>query len=389
MQQPFDKYLFNNYNLYLENSIKTRRFKYKQYYQFIEKIKKKSNFDISVAGKSFEEREIFQIKLGIGKIKILLWSQMHGNESVATLAILDILNFFKEKNNEQTKILENCTLYFVPLLNPDGAELFQRRNAQCIDLNRDAIKQTAPESKILMKIIAQIKPDFGFNLHDQDLYYGVANTKKRTTLSFLAPAYNFKKEINESREKSMQVIISMYNMLQNYIPRQIAKYSDAYMPNAFGDNIQKKGTSTILIESGYFQNDTERQFVRKLNFISIIYAFFSIVTTNYSNNKISDYEKIPQNKKDAFFDYLLKNITLQRNNKKYTVDIGISRDKTNNEEFTDYKSNYYFYDIGDLSSYNGFKEINFDKKIINYNKNKIQKFARADWLIKELKIKNK
>ena len=37
------------------------------------------------------------------------------------------------------RILSALTLYVVPMLNPDGAERYQRRNAQNIDLNRDAL----------------------------------------------------------------------------------------------------------------------------------------------------------------------------------------------------------------------------------------------------------
>jgi len=378
--QEFNDFAIKNYNQFCENKITERRFKHKDLIPLIQKLE--SFFEIKKIGKSFENREIFRIKVGSGKTKILLWSQMHGNESVATLAILDILNFFK--NPDHQKLIQNISLYFIPMLNPDGAEKFKRRNAQDIDLNRDALRQSAPESRILLEQIAELKPDFGFNLHDQEIYYGVEKTSKNTNIAFLAPAYNYEKSINESRKKSMQVIVSMNNRLQKIIPNSVAKYSDAFMPNAFGDNIQKLGTSTILIESGYSKADTERQFIRKLNFISIIEALYSIENKFYMQENIDNYFQIPANRKDAFFDYLLKNVTIQKNNKKYKTDIGISRNKADREDFTDYEKDFLIWEIGDLSNYNGFEEIDLEGKIITDNEGKIMKMKKADFLLNKI-----
>ena len=38
------------------------------------------------------------------------------------------------------RLLETLTLDIVPMLNPDGAQRYQRRNAQGIDINRDALR---------------------------------------------------------------------------------------------------------------------------------------------------------------------------------------------------------------------------------------------------------
>jgi len=377
--------IFDNYQKYLEITILHRRFEHKD---LIIQLKKHiNNFEINEIGKSFENREILKLKIGEGKTQILLWSQMHGNEPTATLALLDIFNFL-ESNDEfdifRQTILKNCTLNFVPLLNPDGAKYFIRRNAQGIDLNRDAIRNSAPESLILKSQLYEIKPEFGFNLHDQELYYGVADTGKPTSMAFLTPSYNYEKEINTSRQNSMKVIVTMTDMLQKYIPNQIAKYSDAYMPNAFGDFIQKSGTSTILIESGYYQDDKERQFIRKLNFVSILQALYSIANKTFEQQKLENYQKIPMNNRDAFFDYLLKNVTIVKNNKSYIVDIGISRNKSDKESFTDYINEYVIWDIGDLSQFWGHKTIDFKhKELIDYE-NKIKKYNNADFILKNI-----
>lgn len=44
---------------------------------------------------------------------------------------------------------KGTTLHFLPVMNPDGAARFQRRNAQGIDVNRDARALASPEARAL------------------------------------------------------------------------------------------------------------------------------------------------------------------------------------------------------------------------------------------------
>ena len=225
----------------------------------IEKLKSEEGFRVKTLGKSIQGRSISMISIGNGATNILLWSQMHGDESTATMAIFDIFNYLK-KNKE---ILNNVTLHFIPMLNPDGAELFKRRNAIGIDINRDALRLQSPESRILKSARDSVQANFGFNLHDQSKYYNAERTNKPATISDLAPAYNYEKDINDIRGNAMKIIVQMNDILQNYVPGQVGRYSDEFEPRAFGDNIQKWGTRTILIESGGYPDDPEKQFILK------------------------------------------------------------------------------------------------------------------------------
>ena len=65
---------------------------------------------------------------------------MHGDEPSATPALLDLADTLLASDApEHRAILEGLTLLMVPMLNPDGAERYARRNAQAIDINRDAL----------------------------------------------------------------------------------------------------------------------------------------------------------------------------------------------------------------------------------------------------------
>ena len=55
--------------------------------------KHKTNFHISSVGSSVEGKKIISYSIGDGPIKILMWSQMHGNESTTTKALFDLFNF--------------------------------------------------------------------------------------------------------------------------------------------------------------------------------------------------------------------------------------------------------------------------------------------------------
>ncbi len=369
----FANQLFENYENYKESKLLNRRFKHKDILP-LTVTRNPDIFKITEIGKSFEEREIFMLKTGKGKRKILLWSQMHGNESTATKAFFDIFNFFENPGilqKEATEIINSCTLYFIPMLNPDGAERFQRRNAQGIDINRDALRLQSPEGHLLMQYRDIINPEFGFNLHDQDIWYSAGKTKFPATISFLAPAFDSGKTMNQSRKKSMQLIVKMTEALQNFIPDQIGRYSDDFMETAFGDNIQKKGTSTILIESGGFIGDIEKQVVRKLNFTAILQALYSVSKNNFEKKSVSDYESVPLNKKNILFDFILKDVAITKNDKTYTADIGIRSRSLPDKDI------YEIDDIGDLSQNFAYFEINLNHKQIN----DISIGQNADYLI--------
>src|SRR5690606_22243733 len=72
-----------------------------------------------VLGESAEGREIRRIRYGSGPVPVLLWSQMHGDESTATMALADILRFFHDQPDHPLarRIARGTALHIVPMLN--------------------------------------------------------------------------------------------------------------------------------------------------------------------------------------------------------------------------------------------------------------------------------
>ncbi len=351
-QKNISDKLFSNYENYKEEQITNRRFKHQDIQPLINDLRSDKAFKITNLGNSIEGRSIKMISIGKGKTNILLWSQMHGDESTATMAIFDIFNYLKKNKT----ILSNIKLHFIPMLNPDGAERFTRRNAIGIDLNRDAVQLQSPEAKILKAARDSLHANFGFNLHDQSKYYNAERTEKPATISYLAPAYNYEKTINTTRGNAMKIIVEMNRIIQQYAPGQVGRYSDDFEPRAFGDNIQKWGTSTILIESGGYPNDPEKQFIRKLNYVSILAAIHSISTGKYKNTSIKEYENIPRNDR-KLFDLKITNLNFPHLGQNYSVDLGIMQNEIENQKHTDFYYKGQIRDIGDLSIYYGYETL--------------------------------
>jgi len=357
------------YERYKEEAITHRRFKHKDIVPLIERRKKGNLFGVSQLGSSVEKREIYELSYGQGDRKVMLWSQMHGNESTATMSLFDIFNFLEGSNDGyesiRKEIKEKLNLRIIPMVNPDGADAFTRRNAYDIDLNRDAIQLTSPEAVILRKAREDFSPEFGFNLHDQQIYYNVERTPKPATISVLAPAFNYETDINDVRKRALQVIVGMNELLQQIIPGQVGKYDDGFEPRAFGDNFQRWGTSTILIESGGYPNDPDKQYIRELNFMIILNALYSIAQESYTEYDVADYFAIPDND-TKLMDVVLRNVTIKRDDLEYKVDLGIKRREIEGEE--SYYTESSISDIGDLSVFYGYDDIDVDGYVMKEGK---------------------
>ncbi|KAA6440417.1 peptidase M14 [Dyadobacter flavalbus] len=352
--------LYNAHETYKESTLTQRRFKQKDILPLIAKRQGNPLYIIEKAGDSFEGRSIQMITAGKGKKKVLLWTQMHGDEPTATMATFDILNFLEGKNDGfddfRKELLEKTTLYFVPMLNPDGAERYQRRTVQGIDMNRDAAARQTPEAVILKGLVDQLKPDFGFNLHDQSPRYSAGRSPKTAAISFLATSYDYELSINAVRERSMQLIVGMNKILQKYIPGQVARYSDDHEPRGFGDNVQKWGTTLVLIESGGYVGDPEKQYIRKLNFMAILSALDKIADNSLTKEKRDNYYDIPENGR-WLYDLVVRNAVVKQSGKSFTADLGINRNEVNYAN----ASKFFYYskieDFGDLHPQYGSQEI--------------------------------
>ncbi|PHR90609.1 MAG: peptidase M14 [Leeuwenhoekiella sp.] len=268
------------------------------------------DFRVEHLGKSVQKRSIEAVSWGNGPTKVLAWSQMHGNESTTTKAVFDLFNWLDQnKEDEVVKQLQNrLTLKVVPMLNPDGAEVYTRINANQIDLNRDAQDRSQPESRILHTLYSEFKPDLCLNLHGQRTIFGVGDPAKSATVSFLSPSQDELRTVTQSRKKGMAVIARLAQMLEEFIPGQIGRYDDGFNLNCVGDTLQQLNIPTILFEAGHFHEDYDREKTRAFMFLSLFCVLESVALQDWEENiNYKPYFSIPENKK-CFYDVIFRNL---------------------------------------------------------------------------------
>jgi hypothetical protein len=254
-------------------------------------------FQVEEAGRSAEGRSLRHVSWGDGGKRVLLWSQMHGDESTASMALADLFRFLGEHPDHPIvqRLRRHTSLHFLPVMNPDGAARFQRRNAQGVDVNRDARALATPEGRALHDLRERLQPDFGFNLHDQDVGTRAGDSDRGTAIALLAPAYNEAREVDAIRGRAIEVAVAIRAVLEPYIAGHIAKWDDTFNPRAFGDLTAAAGVSTILVESGGIEGDPQKQRLRKLNFLALVGALDAIATGAHAGLPRARYAELPEN----------------------------------------------------------------------------------------------
>lgn len=321
---------------------------------------RKLDLKVVEVGRSYANREIYQVEFGTGPIKVFLWSQMHGDEPTATSALIDMFTVLQKNRDKDwvKKIEAAVTIRAVPMLNPDGSEFYQRRNLQGIDINRDAANLQTPEANLLKKLRDEWSPHIGFNLHNQNGLTTAGRTNKQAAISFLVVYGDAAKTTSEGHERNKRLASGMVTAIQPYIPGHIGRYGDEWTPTAFGDNFSAWGTPVILIETGALHGRDE-MFLVKMNFIAIMTAMRSLADGSEKTYNPTTYETLPSNSSGLLYHYIFRNGSLIDRSQPESVktgDIAVNIDRRRAE----FVAPAYVRQVGTLSSNYGLSE--FDVK---------------------------
>jgi hypothetical protein len=96
-----------------------------QLYKELQKIEhaSKGKMTLEVAGTSNDGYPLYVAKFGENdpkKKRVLITSQIHGNEPLTTEAVVELMQKLSTGGNEVSKILDEVTIWFMPRINPDG-----------------------------------------------------------------------------------------------------------------------------------------------------------------------------------------------------------------------------------------------------------------------------
>lgn len=124
-------------------------------------------------GRSVGGREIVGVALhspravfGQGR-RLFVIARQHGNEVSGTEAVLALVRHLATSQGELERgTLENVTIVAVPMANPDGAERGRRANARGVDLNRDWLARSQPETAAIERAVRAWQPHALMDLHE-------------------------------------------------------------------------------------------------------------------------------------------------------------------------------------------------------------------------------
>ena len=183
-----------------------------------------NKFEIKSIGRTVLKNDIYMIKAGNGKKKIIIISGHHALESITSRAIMDYLK------NKQEDDFGNVSLYIIPLLNVDGTDFHMKRiknkkfkameniwqaNYRGIDLNHnynagfytaaaavrgEGIKSpqhtkyggifpfSEPETKAVKRLCRKEKFSLAIAFHTQgeEIYFGYENVYPEDTFFYLS-----------------------------------------------------------------------------------------------------------------------------------------------------------------------------------------------------------
>jgi hypothetical protein len=282
-------------------AIAQRRFTHAQFWHAVDPSVATGRLAVAEVGRSMQGRALRTVTFGRGPTKVFLWSQMHGDEATATMALADIFAFLTapEPSALRDRIAEGLTVTFLPMLNPDGAEVFQRENAAGIDINRDVRRLASPEGRTLKAVRDRLEPHFAFNLHDQNARTR-AGDGPQAAIALLPPAADQARSYGPVRSRARRVAAWLAADFRNAVAGRIAKYDDTFNPRAFGDLMQAWGASTVLIESGALPDDPQKQRLRTIKAAAMLGVLEAIATRAYERADPAAYESLPFNRGGAY-----------------------------------------------------------------------------------------
>ncbi|MEQ8847696.1 M14 family zinc carboxypeptidase [Botrimarina sp.] len=317
----------------------------------------------SPLGLSGEGRRVDLVRVGRGTKHVLGWTQMHGDEPTHTSAVFALLDLLIRQADDPAfaSILERCTLWFVPLLNPDGAQRDSRYNAAGIDLNRDARHTATAEGRMLKQAAKLVAPEYALNLHNQNHRKRPAGDPRPTRMAVLAPPVDASLV---GRAGSQPPNLAAAKRLAGAIAEaacplcegRLTRYGADYTPTAFGEWFQASGATTVLLESGGIQHG-DSPTAEELQLFSLLTGLSLIAHPETMPTDSSAYTRLKEVASEPLFDVLVRGVWLARPGEPRPAGVDLGINYPNRSAARPDATDGVVEDLGDLADRYGIEEL--------------------------------
>ena len=118
-------------------------------------------------GRSVESRPLLGLEVlgppGDDEWRVLLFGLQHGDEPAGKDALVVLA---ERLASDRSLAAPGARVLIVPMINPDGGEQDQRRNAASFDLNRDHLLLSQPETRALHALARSFQPHVAVDCHE-------------------------------------------------------------------------------------------------------------------------------------------------------------------------------------------------------------------------------
>jgi hypothetical protein len=145
---------------------------YEELSAYVQLLDKQSDLlNVEVIGQTVLGRNIYAMKFSSSKfgrdkskIRVMIFAQQHGDEQSGKEGALLLAQSLL--NEENRYLFEKIDLLLIPQVNPDGSEKNERRNGNNMDLNRNHLILTEPETQALHRVFDQYLFEVSMDVHE-------------------------------------------------------------------------------------------------------------------------------------------------------------------------------------------------------------------------------
>lgn len=165
-------------NTPLEKSNYQKVTSYDELTSFVQQLGEKSDIlKVETIGQSVHGRNLYALMFSASefgkdksKVKVLFFAQQHGNEQSGKEGALLLAQSLLKSENRY--LFDKIDFAIIPQVNPDGSEVNKRRNGNDMDLNRNHLILTEPETMALHHFFDKYLFEVNMDVHEYSPYGG-------------------------------------------------------------------------------------------------------------------------------------------------------------------------------------------------------------------------